>query len=99
MALIEQIYINGQQAINDSITIAGLHPVFHWDFAEDVAAFAQRQLYVRIGSSAVSTGTNAFNGDILTFFAESSSNFYEYSTHNLLRGGTYMDRSKLPILI
>jgi hypothetical protein len=95
MAFLEQIYINGQQAINDSITIAGLHPVFHWDFSEDVAAFAQAQFYFRIGDSAVDAGTDDFDGNRLAVFSESSSNFYEYSSHNLLRGETYYGQVKV----
>jgi len=90
MASIEDIRVNGQQATATTApTIAGLHPVFSWDFAEDEAAFAQAIYSVQVGSSSVNLGTSSFNGDLIDETNVLSSNFFEYTVHNLVRGNIY----------
>lgn len=94
MPSIEDIRVNGQMTTT-APTIAGLHPVIGWDYAEDAAAFAQYAYSLRIGTSAVNLGTSLFSGDKLSVdIVVSSSNFFEHILHNLSRGATYFGQVK-----
>jgi len=94
MSLVEDIRINGQTTITTP-TIAGLHPVFGWDFDKDPAATAQNSYSIKIGTSSVDLGTDAFSGSILDLANQvSSSNFFEYTQHNIQRGNTYFGQIK-----
>ncbi len=95
MAQIEDIRVNGQQSsLATTPVIAGLHPVFGWDFSEDPAAIAQTSYFVRVGSSSIDLGTSDFSGNFLDTTSLSGSNFFEYITHNLERNNTYYGQIK-----
>lgn len=94
MPLIEDIRINGQTTTT-APTIAGLHPVIGWDYEEDAAAWAQHAYSIKIGTSSVNLGTTSFNGNKVDIDTQiSSSNFFEYTLHNLDRGETYYGQVK-----
>jgi hypothetical protein len=89
MAYIDIIRVNGQQS-SGTITpvIAGLNPVFTWDYVETADALSQMTFEIQIGTSSDNWGTDIFNYNILQDSGESS-NSYEYYKHSLLRGVVY----------
>ena len=94
MPEIEDIRVNGMAASSTTPIISGLHPVIVWDFLENVAAPSQISFELRIGDSAVENGTDEFPGNLADIVSPVSSNFYEYSLHNLARGIIYFGQIK-----
>ncbi len=89
MAAIEDIRINGQQTSMGNLIVAGLHPVFTWDYIEDAASESQVNFELLVATSNVNLGSDLFVGNVINVDRVSSTNLYEHFDHDLTRGTQY----------
>lgn len=92
-ASIADIRINGLDPTTTTI-YSGMYPIFSWDFVEDVDSTTQARFNLRIGTSNVNLGVDAFNGNKLNIDVTSSVPYFEYILNNLARGYTYYGQVK-----
>lgn len=95
MATVEDIRINDQQTSGSTpIVIAGINPIFTWDFIQDAVSSSQAGYELRIGTSNSDLGTDSFYGNVypsgwgVLKTQNSSSNTFEFEDRDSPTGGT-----------